>query len=225
MKRHHRQAWPRLFRESHETACHFCDTLYQIKLIKEGERANCSTCDQLLYYNRHKSVERAVAFALAGLLLFGLLFFFPFMQLSAQGNVIIMSMPEAVGRLWSEDGKFIAIAVGLFALVLPLAQLILLLYICIPLLAGRTLPYIVRATKLLQAIQPWVMLEVFFLGTIVSLLKLVKLADVQLLIGFWSLIALMICIAGSLSGIDRLELWDRIELARRKTKAQPKDTT
>lgn len=133
-----------------------------------------------------------------------------------------MSVPQAIHELWTTGGEMIAIAVTIFVLLLPISQLLLLLYICFPLLAGKTLPYAFRATKTLQVIQPWVMLEVFFLGTIVSLLKLVSLAHIQLLTGFWALIALMICLAGSLSGIDRLELWDRLELARSKDKINPR---
>ncbi len=66
---------------------------------------------------------------------------------------------------------------------------------------------------LFQVIQPWIMVEVFFLGTMVSLLKLMKLADVSMGLGFWSMIALMLSLAASVSGIDRIELWDRIEVA------------
>lgn len=225
MKRNHRQTWPRLLRESHETACEFCDTLHNIELIKEGDKATCLTCGQVLYHNRAKSLERAVAFAFGGLLLFAILLFFPFMELAVSGNNTIMSVPQAIERLWSTNGEIIASAVAIFVLVLPLLQLLLILYICFPLLIGKALPFSIRATKFLQIIQPWVMLEVFFLGTIVSLMKLVKLADVELHIGFWALIALMICLAGSLSGIDRLELWDRLELARSKDKITPRPLT
>ena len=55
-------------------------------------------------------------------------------------------------------------------------------------------------------IQSWGMVEVFFLGAIVSLLKLIKLADVQLGFGFWASAGLMICLTGVVGGIDRTEL-------------------
>ena len=57
------------------------------------------------------------------------------------------------------------------------------------------------------------MIEVFFLGALVSLLKLVKLADVHLGVAFWALGAVMFCLAGAMAGIDRRELWDRLEVA------------
>ena len=44
-----------------------------------------------------------------------------------------------------------------------------------------------------------------------------------MLAGFWSLLALMLCVIAALSSIDKLELWDRIESSREKTKpATPK---
>ena len=221
MKRHHRQNWPRLMQESHETACHFCDTVHQVQLIKIGEKATCHTCGQPLYYNRPKSVERAVSFALSGMMLFIVYLSFPYIELNAQGNAIIMSIMEALIQMWNTGGTFVAISVALFAIILPLTQLILILYICTPLLVGKTLPLVVKTTKVLQTIQPWIMIEVFFFATIVSLIKLIKLADVELLSGFWSLVGVMLCIAGALSGIDRLELWDRIELAQANKKKTP----
>ncbi len=68
-------------------------------------------------------------------------------------------------------------------------------------------------TRLIQKLAPWAMIEVFFLGTLVSLLKLVKLADVHLGVAFWALGAGMICLAAAMAGIDRRELWDRLEVA------------
>jgi uncharacterized paraquat-inducible protein A len=32
--------------------------------------------------------------------------------------------------------------------------------------------------------------------------------------GFWAFVALMICMAAAAAGIDRRELWDRLEVAR-----------
>ena len=221
MKHHHRQSWPRPLRDSHETACHFCDSLYQIKLIKEGERADCSTCGQVLYHNRPQSIQRAVSYAITGVLLFIVFMVYPFIKLTTPAGDTIMNVPQVVGQIWNSGGGFTAFAVALFVVVLPILQVLLLLYICIPLLSGKSLPAVVHLTRLLHAIEPWVMLEVFFMGIIVSLLKLTKLAEVEMLIGFWALLALMLCVTAALSGIDRLELWDRIEISREKIKSPP----
>ncbi len=55
----------------------------------------------------------------------------------------------------------------------------------------------------------------FLLGVLVSLLKLNQLAEVHFGMGFWAFGAVMLCMAAAVSGIDRDELWDRLEVAKR----------
>jgi len=69
-----------------------------------------------------------------------------------------------------------------------------------------------------QRAEPWAMLEVFLLGFIVSLLKLGHVAELHFGIGLWALIALVICMSAAIAGVDRRELWDRLELVQFKRK-------
>ncbi len=141
---------------------------------------------------------------------------FPFISMDALGNKSSVSVPGAVVSLWETGGAPIAIAICIFVIGLPYFLLSSLLYLCIPLLFGKALPLAIPMMRWLTAVKSWVMVEVFFLGAIISLLKLVKLADVDLGIGFWAVMALMLCMAGAVGGIDKIELWDRIELALEK---------
>jgi len=67
----------------------------------------------------------------------------------------------------------------------------------------------------LSRMEPWNMVEVFILGVLVSLLKLAKLAEVHFGYGFWAYCILMLCMAAAVAGIDRDELWDRLEVAKK----------
>lgn len=200
-------------------ACHFCDSLHDVELIEEGQSAYCNTCGTALYRNQPQSLERALAFGLTGMLFLIGMIFLPFITMEASGNVMATTAGETVLRLWHTGGKIIAVSVGIFIFILPALQLFCLLYLCIPLLVGHAFPAMVPVTKILQSLQAWVMVEVFFLGTIVSLLKLVKLADVTLGLGFWSMIGLMLSLAAAVGGIDKLELWDRIEVAYKRRRS------
>ncbi len=213
MSQHHHYTWPRLPDVHHRVACHFCDTLHEVDLIEEGRAAHCQECGSVLYRNRPSSLQRAVAFGVTALSLFVLLMWFPFISMNAQGNLSEVSVPGAVLGLWMRGGQFIAISIAMFVIILPLLMLLSLLYLCVPLLFGRTWPASNMVMKIFQGFHAWVMVEVFFLGAIVSLLKLVKLAEIQLGIGFWSAGGLMICLAGAVAGIDRTELWDRLDAA------------
>jgi paraquat-inducible protein A len=78
---------------------------------------------------------------------------------------------------------------------------------------GRLAPGARVVAKWMYLSEPWNMVEVFLLGVLVSLLKLAKVADVQFGIGFWAFAGVMLCTAAAVSGIDREELWDRMEVA------------
>jgi paraquat-inducible protein A len=55
------------------------------------------------------------------------------------------------------------------------------------------------------------MVEVFLISVIVSLVKLIHLADVQLGLSFWSYAVLGVCFTATLASLDRLTLWRAIE--------------
>jgi paraquat-inducible protein A len=86
-----------------------------------------------------------------------------------------------------------------------------------PLRFGIALPGAKAVTRWFQLCEPWSMLEVFLFGILVALLKLGAVGDIQLGTGLWAMTGLVICTAAAIAGIDRLELWDRLEIALRKT--------
>ena len=169
-----------------------------------------------MYRNRPSSLAKAAAFGFTAFCLLVMSLLFPFISMNAAGNKSSVSVPSAIVSLWETGGQAIATVMAIFVLILPFFLILSLLYLSVPLLMGKVLPFSKRVMRVFLAFQPWVMVEVFFLGAIISLLKLVKLAEVDLGIGFWSVMALMFCMAGAVGGIDRVELWDRIELALEK---------
>ena len=109
----------------------------------------------------------------------------------------------------------IVVALALFTIVTPLSLAGGLIYVCAPLMVGRIAPGAMHVAKWLYKMEPWNMIEVFLLGVLVSLLKLDKLADVHFGMGFWAFALVMLCMAAAVAGIDRDELWDRLEVAKR----------
>jgi len=211
----HREPWPRVDRE-HLAACHFCDALHEAPLVEEGNTVFCRNCGAVLYRNRPSSLDRSVAFGVAVLLLMIVAQGFPFMSLDAKGVRTAMTLTAAAGSLIDEGSGLLGVAVAVFTLVAPVVVAGGLVYVCLPLRWGVAWPGALAVTKWLERLVPWAMVEVFFLGALVSLLKLVKLADVSLGVAFWALAGVMVCLAAAIGGIDRRELWDRLEVAAEK---------
>lgn len=195
-------------------ACHDCDGLYELPELAEHEVAKCPRCRGRLTKNVPRGVNRAAASALGAAALMIVANFFPFMTIKVAGQSNTVTLFGAVEMLWGVDDPVLSIAVFVFMLGLPTMIILSQLYILFPLLVGRVLPGTRRLLKLRQAWVPWSMVEVFFLGVLVSLLKLVKLADVGFGAAFWALAAMILCFTASVVSVDRRVLWARVSERR-----------
>lgn len=205
--------WPKPAGAPHPVACHFCDTLHDAAAVPEGTAARCKRCGVVLYQNRPASLVRVTAFSLTALILMGIVNLFPFLTMEANGIKTELSLFRASRELIREGSSTIGWCVAMFTIVAPLVMAGGMLYVCGPLLRGRAAPGARHVARWLGHTEPWNMIEVFLLGVLVSLMKLGKMADLYFGVGFWAFAALMVCMAAAVAGIDRNELWDRLEVA------------
>lgn len=208
------QPWPLPRGGVHRSVCHFCDTLHVSAPLSEGQAARCQRCGALLFENRTASLARVTAFSITSLLLMVVVNLFPFLTMDAASIRTTLNLGSAAAALFRQGSPMLGMALVLFTIVAPLTLATGLIYVCGPLMFGRKAPGAVFAAKWIGRTEPWNMVEVFLLGVLVSLLKLAKLADVQFGIGFWAFGLLMVCMAAAMAGIDKSELWDRLEAAR-----------
>jgi paraquat-inducible protein A len=187
----------------------------------EGDGAFCCCCGKLLYRNRPHSLARATAYALSALILMVVTHTFPILTVSVAGNHTELTFGAAAQVLAHEGRPLLAVAVVFFTMVAPVVLMGGLLYVAQPLRHGRALPGAAGVMRWFQHLEPWSMLEVFLLGLVVSLLKLRDMADVHYGVGVWALGALVLCMAAALGGVDRRELWDRLEIVQRHHLAGP----
>jgi paraquat-inducible protein A len=207
-------SWPKPPGGTRYSACHFCDTLHEFNPVDEGVAARCVRCGGLLYQNRPASLARASAFSLAALLLMVLVHVFPFLTMDAASLRRHLTLVGASAALIEEDAPVLGGAILLFTVVTPVMLAGGMIYVCLPLMFGRAAPGACTVAKWMYRSEPWNMVEVFLLGVLVSLLKLAKVAEVHFDTGFWAFGGVMLCTAAAVAGIDREELWDRLEVAR-----------
>lgn len=215
MRQNHNLSWPRATGVE-QIACPCCDALQNAPRLREGYAACCGLCGEVLFQNRRSSLSRATSWSGAALILMVLVHSFPFLIMRSAGIRTELTLLQAAAELSRQSELPLAIALIVFTIVAPLGLAVSLLYVAAPLMSGRALPGSVMLTRWIQFFQPWSMLEVFLLGLIVSLLKLGHLAELEFTTGLWALAGLVICLAAALSGIDRRELWDRLEVANQR---------
>jgi paraquat-inducible protein A len=195
-------------------ACRDCDALYRAPAVREDERVVCPRCHASLFSRRPNFVHRAAALVVAAAFFFILANAFPFLILRADYRESYMHLAGCVSGLQEQGFPVLAAMVGVFTLGAPTLLILALLYVLVPLLRERRLPWALAFCRTIHEARRWNMVEVFLLGVLVSLLKLGNLATLTLGPSFWAFVGLIVCLIAAQAAIDHSELWEQLEAAQ-----------
>lgn len=191
-------------------ACEQCDWLHTRVDLPLGYQAYCQRCDALLGKAQPESFDFTLALALSGLVMLVIAHVNPVFGIDMQGHMQSSSLWAAAVTLYHEDAWLLSFLVVMTTLVLPATELLAICYVLLPLREGHKPPGFAHVLRLMQAVRPWVMMEVFMLGVLVALVKLAGLAEILPGVGLWSFAAVMLlaCVTASL---DHHSLWQAVE--------------
>jgi paraquat-inducible protein A len=195
-------------------ACHECDLIHRIQPLAEGTIARCSRCGASLYRHKRNSLERTLALTLAGLVLFVLANSFPFLSMKIEAQVQESTLFTGIRELYAQGMWQVALLVLLTTILVPLAQLLGLLYVLLPIKLNRRPWKLARVFRLVQNLHPWSMMEVFMLGILVSVVKLAGMASIVPGISLFAFLALIFVLAASSASLDPHLVWERVEFKR-----------
>jgi paraquat-inducible protein A len=173
-------------------ACPQCDLLLEKKLTAICQRARCPRCSCILSERKKNSVERTFAVSLAGLVCFFPAAMLPLLGLQAAGLKNEASLLQCVQAVL-ENGLYLAgLLILLFCILVPLLRLLIIFYLSVRVLSGLRSSLDIDLFRVFHEMEEWGMLEVFLLGLIVSLYKILSLADVIFGFGFLAFIMLLL---------------------------------
>ena len=199
--------------DSKLTACHDCDLLMRVRLEGEG-RACCPRCGALVRRYGAQRQDAELALLLTGVIAFLLANVYPVVTLEAAGARSAATLWQTVVALERQGMLSVAMLVMFTGIVMPSLELGSMLYVRLPLAFGhvpRGFPWLMRLKILTR---PWCMVEVFLLGILVSLVKLVSLATVHVGVGLLALFALIMLMAATASRFNPEDLWERYQQCR-----------
>jgi paraquat-inducible protein A len=192
-------------------ACHECDLLMHEIPLPPGRTACCPCCGATLYRNQPDSIGRSLALALASAILYLLANAFPILGINLQGNGNAVTLLQAVHDLWNQKMHLVSSLTFVTAILVPALELSMMLYLLIPLYLGRAPAGVCLIMRLLQAIKPWGMIEVFMLGILVSLVKLVQDFKIIPGIALWSFGGLTLLLAALASSFNPRDVWAHLD--------------
>jgi paraquat-inducible protein A len=195
-------------------SCPECDLLQRQVPLVPGGTAYCARCGALLYRNPIDGFDRTLAFTLAAAVLFITANAFPIVSLEASGQRTSTTLLGAVAALHDQDMTAVAALVFLTTFLAPSVHVCALLYLLLPLKLGRVPRHLPVVFRLVDAVRPWGMVEVFMLGMLVSLAKLSHMATVSPGVALWAFAGLMVLFSAGAATFDARALWVRVEATR-----------
>lgn len=194
-------------------ACPECDLLQKSTRLSKGAVARCPRCRMVLYRLADDNLDRPLAYTLAATVLFLAANVFPIVGLELQGQSSVATLFGTAQALYEQNMPLLAALVFITTILVPALQLGAMAYVLLPLRFEHVPQLLPFALRMLQAIRPWGMVEVFILGLLVSLVKLAGEARVVPGIGLWSFGGLLLMIAAAVSSFDARVIWARQKLA------------
>ncbi len=197
-------------------ACHECDLLHRIKdqSLHRKSKARCVRCGAMLYACFPRSINRTFALAITGLILLLIANTYPFLSLVSQGNTLETALITGTIILSKQHMPGLALLVLLTSILFPGLFLGSLIYVLCPIQVGGRLPASRHVFRFALSLRQWSMPEIFFLGILVSVVKLAKMATIVPGPALFSFLVLVFVVAAVNVSLDPFTIWMKMEKAR-----------
>lgn len=137
---------------------------------------------------------------------------YPFLTLEIEGRAQETVLLTGIVALYGQGELSLAVLVLLTGMVFPLLQLAGLVYVLLPLRCGTVPPHMAVVYRWVRFLRPWSMMEILMLGILVSLVKLVGMAEVIPGPALFAFMFLIFILPAATVAIDTNGIWERSPL-------------
>lgn len=180
-------------------ACPRCGLVHRIPPHGAGRTPFCARCGAAITHRRG-SLERTAALALAALAMYLPANLLPILSIERFGVRQDATVWESVVQLYERGSVGVATVVFIASMVIPLAKLIGMFWLCVAAAHPRGRRERARLHRLLDFLGPWAMIDVFLAAVMIALVKFGDLAVVLPgpgLIAYTALVVLSLLAAAS----------------------------
>ncbi len=195
----------------HQIACHECDLIHDIPSMPDRAAAVCVRCGCVMFRAQKDSIDRTLAWTFAGLVLYAVVVSFPFLAIKNGPIGNETGLLTGIEFLYRQGIIPLAVLVLLTCILMPLIQMLGLLYIFIPLKLNVRVKYAIPVFRLFKHIKPWSMMEIYMLGILVSIVKLGKMATIVPGLAVIAFGLLIFVLNFALSAVDEHMVWENLE--------------
>ena len=190
-----------------EVQCHECALMVKLPNLQENQKAQCPRCGFTLSAIHRNANERVIAFAITALIF--LLASLPFKFLSFSSNGLENHFDVITSFLVLIDNNYHVLALIELLTIFAIPSIVLLsaIYLLIPMNKGLYPKHGRWVLSMLFKLLPWCMVEIFLIGALVSLIKIISMADIALGISFYAFILFALTMTLVVLHIDKRQLF------------------
>ena len=193
--------------------CPICSLAQGLGPLQPGEAADCRRCGAILRERRAVPITFTLALALAALILYVPANVYPILRMNLYGAYSENTIWEGIRSLFEHDEALVGVIVFAASIVIPLLKLVALFFLALT--AGRRSarwrPERTRLYRLVVAVGPWAMLDVFLLAVLVALVKLQSLATILPGPGLLAFTAVVVLTILASASFDPRLIWESPE--------------
>lgn len=198
-------------------ACEECGLVSSVpSQVSSGEKVQCPRCQHVLLAHPKHIFESIRAYGFSVLIMLGLSCSFPFMSFSVQGLSQQVTLLDAAVSMHHYKNTLLTVVLITCVLVLPCLYTVAHMFIHSQLrrkqqgkqIAIKPLKWLCRC---IFKIKPWMMADVFLVGILVAMVKIVALADVWLGPSFWAFCLYSMLVVKFSSLVNAAWMWDQLE--------------
>jgi paraquat-inducible protein A len=197
-----------------DCVCHECALTVRMPVLNEREKALCPRCGCTLSIAHKNLINRLLALSLTALIFMTMTLPFEFLSFQANGIGSRFTIAGSFELLFEDQHYLLAITLLFTAYVIPAVILIAFVYLLIKhKMNSKMVMFDSHLFHFLFKLLPWGMVEIFLLGVLVSLIKMVSMADVGVGYSFWAFVGYAIATTAVSFFIDKQQLYGLLKIA------------
>ena len=190
-----------------EVQCHECALSVKLPILAERQKAQCPRCGYTFSVIHRNANERIIAFAITGLIFLLASLPFKFLSFSSNGLENHFDIITSFVVLINNNFQLLALIELLTIFAFPCLVLLSVIYLLIPMNKGLYPKHGRRILDMVFKLLPWTMVEIFFIGVLVSLIKIIAMADIKLGLSFYAFILFALSMTLVVLHLDKHQLY------------------
>jgi paraquat-inducible protein A len=186
--------------------CHECDLLVSIGPLPDGYKANCPRCGFVFTRRFTNALDRMLIFALTAVICLMFSNMFGYVNLLVQGQEREISLLETVQVLFELKEWALSVFMMLIIIGLPAFFAVLVSWLAIAIKLRRVSPRTINLLRFIGYLRFWNMAEIFFLGILISMVKVASLARIEVGYSFWAYAFFNVFFIAALLNYDKFQL-------------------